>query len=246
MPRAAAGSTPAAHSNERTIVDGFDAPADRQTMLADELHHRVQNTLAIVLALARLTARSVTTIEDFQVAFADRVQAMARTNSLLRNGHAQAIDVRAALETELEPYWGRGDEIILECDPLSIVSDGALSLSLLIHELATNAAKYGALASPGGRLTVSCVRGPDGGILTWDETCLTPVRRPRRKGAGSILIERLARDLGGTANLTFRRRGLLAVISFSLDPAALARRNAAALARLGRALPRGPLDRSGA
>lgn len=227
-----ASPAPAEESAAGMIVDGFGQEPDRRAMLSSELHHRVQNTLAIVLALARLTARSVTTIEEFQVAFADRVQAMARTNTLLLRGQAQAIDVRAALETELEPYWGRGDEIILECEPLSIVSDAALSLSLLIHELATNAAKYGALSSPGGRLTVRCVRSPDGAVLTWDEVSLTPVRRPKRKGAGSILIERLARDLGGTAVLTFRRRGLLAAISFSLDPAALARRTAAA-ARLG-------------
>ncbi|MGZ3377198.1 MAG: sensor histidine kinase [Phenylobacterium sp.] len=230
----------ASDSGESLIVDDFDAMPDRQAMIAAELHHRVQNTLAIVLALARLTARSVTTIDEFQVAFADRVQAMARTNALLLRGQAQAIDVRAALETELEPYWGRGDEILLECEPLNIVSEGALSLSLLIHELATNAAKYGALSSPGGRLIVDCVRGPGGGVLTWNEISVNPVKRPTRKGAGSLLIERLARDLGGTAVLTFRRRGLLAIISFSLDPAALARRTAAA-ARLGVSVSRPPL-----
>ena len=237
--RTAAGDRATSGPPAGLIVDEFDAQPDRQAMISAELHHRVQNTLAIVLALARLTARSVTTIEEFQVAFADRVQAMARTNTLLLLGQTQAIDVRAALETELEPYWGRGDEITLECEPLSIVSDGALSLSLLIHELATNAAKYGALSAPGGRLTVDCVRGPGGGVLTWNEISPVPVKRPKRKGAGSLLIERLARDLGGTAELTFRRQGLLAVISFSLDPAALARRTAAA-ARLGVTVSRPP------
>ena len=132
------------------VVDTFGASytadhstADmRQDLLSDELHHRVQNTLAVVLALARLTARSCTTIEEFHVAFEDRVQALARTNALLLRGKAQAIDVRAAVELELEPYASPGGPVTLECEALTISRDSALSLSLLIHELATNAAKY--------------------------------------------------------------------------------------------------------
>jgi two-component sensor histidine kinase len=201
--------------------DPFDEPSiadTRQDMLSDELHHRVQNVLAVVLALARLTARSCTTIEEFQVAFGDRVQAMARTNALLIRGRTQAIDVRAALELELQPYVTPGGPVTLECEAISITPDGALSLSLLIHELATNAAKYGALSAPGGRLRVRCEHGPPGGVLIWEEASPGLVAHDRVAGAGSLLIERLARDLGGAASLDFRPDGLRAAVTFSLDP----------------------------
>src|SRR6202000_2806587 len=118
----------------------------RETMLADELHHRVPNTPSVVLALARLTARSADTVEAFQIAFSARIQAMARTNALLLRGHAQAVNVRSAIEVELDAYAGLDAQVTLECDAIQIASDAALSLSLLIHELVTNAAKYGALS----------------------------------------------------------------------------------------------------
>jgi two-component sensor histidine kinase len=188
---------------------------DRQDMLSDELHHRVQNTLAIVLALARITARSSSTIEDFQEAFGARIQAMARTNALLLRGHAQAIDVREAVELELEPYAGR--QIAMHCDPLTISADSALSLSLLIHELATNAAKYGGLSTSGGELLVRCERRAAGGVLTWREWSPGMVTHDRVSGAGSVLIRRLAKDLGGSAILDFAPSGLEATVTFVLS-----------------------------
>jgi len=205
---------------DKAIIDAFpETPPvrDRRELLSDELHHRIQNTLAIVLSLARITARSCKTIEEFQEAFGDRVQAMAKTNALLLRGNDQAIDVRNALELELAPYAGRGKQVVLQCANLAISANSALSLSLLIHELATNAAKYGGLSSSGGSLLVACRRGELGGVLTWRET--TPDMPPRktRGGAGSILIERLARDLGGDARLDFRPDGLEAMITFKLD-----------------------------
>src|SRR6185503_5107919 len=111
---------------DRVIIDAFpDAPParDRRDLLSDELHHRVQNTLAIVLSLARITARSCKTIAEFQIAFGDRVQAMARTNALLLRGKVQAIDVRAAVELELEPYASLGGPVTVDCDALSITAD---------------------------------------------------------------------------------------------------------------------------
>lgn len=202
------------------IVDAFNrlpTPNDRQDMLSAELHHRVQNTLAIVLALARLTARSVKTIDEFQVAFGERVQAMARTNALLLRGNIQAINVRAALEVELEPYSGGSGQVTLHCEPLEITADSALSLSLLIHELATNAAKYGGLSTPAGKLVVRAEGSPEGGTLSWLETSPGMVLHDYIAGSGSVLIRRLARDLGGKATLDFLPTGLEAVVTFKLD-----------------------------
>jgi two-component sensor histidine kinase len=208
---------------DKMIVDGFLDPSPvrgRREVLSDELHHRIQNTLAIVLSLARITARSCRTIEEFQEAFGDRVQAMAKTNALLLRGNAQAINVRNALELELAPYAGRGKQVVLRCASLAISANSALSLSLLIHELATNAAKYGGLSTAGGSLYVTCKRGPLGAILTWQESTPAMPSHSPGGGAGSILIERLARDLGGTAQIEFRPDGLEAVITFKLDDSA--------------------------
>jgi len=205
---------------DKVVIDAFpEAPTirDRRELLSDELHHRIQNTLAIVLSLARITARSCKTIEAFQEAFGDRVQAMAKTNALLLRGNDQAINVRNALELELAPYAGRGKQVVLQCADLAISANSALSLSLLIHELATNAAKYGGLSTSGGSLFVRCKRGDIGGLLTWRETTADMPPRKAGGGAGSILIERLARDLGGAAHLDFRPEGLEATITFKLD-----------------------------
>jgi two-component sensor histidine kinase len=204
---------------DKVIIDAFpEAPPvrDRRELLSDELHHRIQNTLAIVLSLARITARSCRTIEEFQEAFGDRVQAMAKTNALLLRGNDQAINVRDALELELAPFAGGDRQVVLQCASLAISAHSALSLSLLIHELATNAAKYGGLSAPGGSLHVACRRGPLGGVLTWRETA-ADVPAGKAGGAGSILIQRLARDLGGAADLDFRPEGLQATVTFRLD-----------------------------
>lgn len=203
----------------RMIIDAFpETPSvnDRRELLSDELHHRIQNTLAVVLSLARITARSCETIREFQTAFAARIEAMAKTNMLLLRGNAQAVNVRDALQLELAPYAGDGRQVSLRCAHLPISASSALSLSLLLHELATNAAKYGGLSTPGGSLSVLCKRGELGGVLSWSETT---EEMPLRKapGAGSILIERLARDLGGVAQLDFRPQGLEATITFKLD-----------------------------
>jgi two-component sensor histidine kinase len=200
------------------IQGGFpDAQADRQSLLANELHHRLQNTLSVVLALARITGRSVDTMAEFQAAFGARIQALARTNSLLLRGHAQSVDVPGVLELELEPYLGVG-QITLDCEPLGVRPEAALSLSLIIHELATNAVKYGGLSGPQGTLAVRCERRGEGAVLVWTETF--PDRAEKavpKKGAGSVLIERLAYDLGGTAALEFAATGLTATITFRLE-----------------------------
>jgi two-component sensor histidine kinase len=147
---------------------------------------------------------------------------MAMTNALLLRGNDQAINVRNALELELAPYAGRGKQVVLQCANLAISANSALSLSLLIHELATNAAKYGGLSTSGGSLLVVCKRGELGGVLTWRETTANMPPRKAGGGAGSILIERLARDLGGAAHLDFRPEGLEATITFKLDSAGAA------------------------
>ena len=136
-----------------------ETPPWENTILVGELHHRLQNMLSIVLALSRLTARGVSTMDEFQAAFGDRIDALARTNALLLRGQVHAVSVQAALEAELKGYLDDSGQVTIVCDPITVSSEAALSLSLVFHELATNAFKYGALSVLGGRLTVECRRG---------------------------------------------------------------------------------------
>jgi two-component sensor histidine kinase len=195
---------------------GAEGRSAQHTILVGELHHRLQNTLSIVLALSRLTARTVHTVDEFQIAFGQRIAAMARTNALMLRGHVQAVSVRAALETELQPYLDDNGQVTLICDPLTVSPDAALSLSLIFHELATNAAKYGALAKPNGRLVVECKSAPLGGVVRWREFVTTPLEPGPREGSGSLLITRLARSLGGTSTIALLPGGLDATITFTL------------------------------
>lgn len=195
----------------------LERDVDRETMLVDELHHRVQNTLSVVLALARLTARSALTVEAFQDAFSARIQAMARTNALLLRGHVQAVDVRSAIEVELDAYAGLEAQVTLQCDAILLGADAALNLSLLVHELATNAAKYGALSTPAGRLDIRCARTPEGAVLAWRETAPGLPAVAQVPGQGSRLIRHLARDLGGVAEINLLPSGLEAMVTFRLS-----------------------------
>ncbi len=195
--------------------------AAQNTILVGELHHRLQNTLTIVLALSRLTARTVDTVAEFQVAFSQRIEAMARTNALLLRGQVQAVGVQIALEAELQAFLDDKGQVTVVCDPISVSPEAALSLSLIFHELTTNAAKYGALAKPGGRLLVECKRGPVGGVLHWQEFVTEPLKPKTREGSGSLLIARLVASLGGTARIELLPGGLDAEITFKLgDPPA--------------------------
>jgi len=107
------------------------------------------------------------------------------------------------------------------CEPISVSPEAALSLSLIFHELTTNAAKYGALAKPSGRLLVECRNGPIGGVLHWQEFVTEPLKPKTREGSGSLLITRLVAALGGTARIDLLPGGLDAEITFRLgDPPA--------------------------
>ncbi len=197
-------------------AEALSKASAQNTILVGELHHRLQNTLSIVLALSRLTARTVNSVDEFQIAFSQRIEAMARTNALLLRGQVQAVSVQIALETELQAYLDDTGQVTLICEPLSVSPDVALSLSLIFHELATNAVKYGALAKSSGRLVVQCKRGPQGGVLHWREFVTAPLAPSTREGSGSLLITRLARSLGGTSRIALLPGGLDAEITFRL------------------------------
>jgi two-component sensor histidine kinase len=201
------------------FVEGYDVTAraladDQRKLLAAEMNHRVKNTLATVQALARLTGKSAKTVTEFGAVLGDRIQAMAKTQDLLLRGQAASLGVEEILQNELAPYLGDGDQVELSCQPMQITPDVAVNLGLIVHELLTNAAKHGALSTAQGSLIVRCEPHPTGGVLTWNEVTDRDITPDGAKGFGSSLIERLARSLGGGADIKLSPGGLNARITF--------------------------------
>ncbi|WP_404414087.1 sensor histidine kinase [Brevundimonas vesicularis] len=193
--------------------------AQRQKLMIDELNHRVKNTLATVQSIAIQTARSNTDPASFAETFQSRIMALSHTHNLLTQSHWEGADLRAILEHETEAYGPT--RISLNGPPISLEPAIVLSLGMIFHELATNAAKYGALHTPDGRILI------DWGLadqrhrklkLSWREIGGPKVAVPARKGFGSRLIERNIRhDLAGEIDLVYAPEGLIAELTVPLD-----------------------------
>ena len=188
--------------------------AERDQLLMAELDHRVKNTIANIQALVLQTSRSAESLTGFVEGLDGRIQSMAKAHSLLSQSRWEGVSITRLLNEELEAYVGTPTGVQLGGVDMLLTPKSALSLSLAIHELATNAAKYGALTKPDGRVSVTWRANDDGTVeLTWVESGGPPVAPPTRRGFGSTLIERaLAMETGGHANLHYLRTGVVCEI----------------------------------
>src|SRR5215204_6987309 len=200
---------------------------EHQALLIRELQHRVKNTLATVQALLRATSRSASSVEDFKQVFEARVLSLSRTHNLLVETSWRTALLRDILQSELGPYDdGAGTRVLLAGPAVELPAELALPIGMAIHELTTNAAKYGSFSTSRGWLEVEWdVRGQDGGRkleLWWSEHDGPPVEPPSRKGFGSSLIQRLlATQCRAEIDFTFDRPGLRFRMSVSLIRPAL-------------------------
>jgi light-regulated signal transduction histidine kinase (bacteriophytochrome) len=185
--------------------------AERDQLLMAELDHRVKNTLANIEALVMQTSLSADSLSAFVTGLAARIQSMAKAHSLLSQSRWEGVAINDLLMEELDPYISGHPAFDIVGPDLVLTSKSALALSLAIHELATNAAKYGALSKPGGRVSIRWAYTKDGGLdLTWAESGGPPVSAPTRRGFGSTLIERaLAMETDGTATLRYLPGGVV-------------------------------------
>lgn len=206
------------------FVQGYDVTenviaAERQKLMIDELNHRVKNTLATVQSIAMQTARSHVDPATFAKGFQARLMALSHTHDLLTRSHWEGADLSDILEHETEAHGA--NRVIQNGPSLALDPAAALSLGMIFHELATNAAKYGALSLGEGRVFVdwSISNQQDRQLhLTWREMGGPLVVEPERKGFGSRLIERNVRhDLAGEAKLSYPTNGFQAEISIPLD-----------------------------
>jgi two-component system CheB/CheR fusion protein len=191
---------------------------EQQAVLLQELNHRVKNTLATVQAIASQTLKDEPDPQTFRETFQKRLAAMSRTHNRLSEGDWRGSPLRDLLLEEAEPYANGADRVAIEGPDVKLTPSASLALGMAFHELATNAAKYGALSVPAGRVQVQWqVADGDGERrlrLEWRESKGPTVVPPKRRGLGSRLIERgLAHQLNGAAQLHFEPTG----VHFSLD-----------------------------
>jgi chemotaxis family two-component system sensor kinase Cph1 len=195
---------------------------ERDQLLMAELDHRVKNTLANIEALVMQTSLSADSLSGFVEGLAARIQSMAKAHSLLSQSRWEGVSINNLLMEELDPYIRGHPAFDIVGPDLVLTSKSALALSLAVHELATNAGKYGALSVPGGRVSIHWALTQKGGLeLSWTESGGPPVSAPNRRGFGSTLIERaLAMETDGTATLRYLPGGV--VCDVALPPASVA------------------------
>ena len=194
----------------------FEEQASIRNSLTRELNHRVKNTLANVLSIIALTRRRATNLGEFADGLDGRIRALSATHDLLTKSDWGTTPIRAVVEAELMPYAQEGDhEVDLEGPEIELAPNDALSLGLATHELATNAAKYGALSRTGGKVTVHWKLVAPGLMrIEWKETGGPPVGPQRGRGFGTDLIERIvAHELKNPVELDFEPDGVRCVLT---------------------------------
>ena len=183
--------------------------------LTRELNHRVKNTLANVLSIIALTRHRAQSLEDFAETLTGRIRALSATHDLLTSSDWGPTRIEALIAAELAPYaQGHESAVDLEGPAVDLAPNDALLLGLAIHELATNASKYGALSVLGGRVSVHWQKmTPELVRVHWKEVGGPPVSQERRRGFGTELLERIvAHELGHAVEMDFATTGLACVL----------------------------------
>jgi PAS domain S-box-containing protein len=215
-----AGKPLGLHAIARDITERRRAEA-RQRLLVNELNHRVKNTLALVQGLALQSFKDDRAMPEARDAFQHRLAALAAAHDLLTRESWEGATLDELVRETLGVYNGGEPRISWSGPPVRLNPKAAVSLVMALHELCTNAAKYGALSRPEGRVTVDWTVEGDRLVILWRERGGPPVTTPTHRGFGFRMIERaLAADLSGSARLDFDPAGLVCRIDASLDEAA--------------------------
>ena len=195
------------------MIHRVEEQNESQRLLLAELQHRVKNTLATIRAISRMLLKGATDAEDFHLRLSDRLTAIARTHDLLTDADWSTAQLRDIILSEAGPYQ-RDDRNSVRITGPAIRLDAkqALSLGMAVHELMTNAAKYGALSNDTGRINIALGLDEETQEKTieWTETGGPPVSHPGdRRGFGSVVIERVLRaDIGARIETEYATEGL--------------------------------------
>jgi two-component system CheB/CheR fusion protein len=204
-------------------VTAITRAEERQRLLLAELQHRVRNTLGVVRSIARRSAETTTSVEDYASHLDGRLNAFARTQAMVTRDPDGGVDLEYLVVEELLGYNAReGEQLRVSGPTVRFQPKPAETFALAIHELATNAIKYGALSQPTGSVDVSWRVDDDADqtqlVFDWRERGGPAVKRPQRKGFGSELLEKtLAFELKARTSLTYNSSGLHCTIAIPLN-----------------------------
>jgi PAS domain S-box-containing protein len=190
---------------------------EQRTLLINELNHRVKNTLATVQSLAMQTLREDVQNKEALALFNSRLAALSRAHDILTHENWKGAQLRQIVDQSVAPFRTT-DRIDVGGPDARVTPKQALALSIALHELGTNAMKYGALSDQGGRITLAWSVDHGALHMSWRESGGPPVTPPTRSGFGTRLIERsLSNDLGGEARILYLPAGVVAQMSTPLE-----------------------------
>ena len=200
---------------------------EQQQLLLREMNHRIKNLFAVSNSVVALSARWAETPQELAIAVGQRLNALARAHALTlkqtyEGAVAPATTLKALLETIVSPYNCEGADgdarIRMEGDDIEVGGGAVTSLALLLHEFATNAAKYGALSTPNGRIDVQCAHDGERFVVTWSESGGPNVAPSRAEGFGSMLARATVKgQLGGDSTRDWTPEGLTIRLSVTRD-----------------------------
>jgi two-component system CheB/CheR fusion protein len=199
------------------VTARVESDAIRETLIG-ELSHRVKNMLVMVQSIGSQTLRQSGSLAEFKTAFEGRLHALGRAHDMLVAEDWSRADLDQLIRRTFDPY-GLDERLLIAGPSLNLTPEAGVSMAMVLHELATNAVKYGALSNPCGRLQVTWqLEAREDGPwvqLKWIESGGPSVTSPSRRGFGSSLIERsVTHQLDGTATADFRPEGLRYEIAF--------------------------------
>jgi two-component sensor histidine kinase len=210
----------------RDTAVALRARQEQQTTLIQELNHRVKNTLATVQAISRMSLKNAEDLSSFDRTFSSRLLALSVTHDLLTESAWSGVELQDLLEKELRPFRV-GDRVVARGPKVNLTSKIAVALGMAIHEMGTNATKYGALRGDSGEIDIAWSVAGDILRIQWSERSDPPITPPSRTGFGTQLIQQtIARELEGRVDLSYGTDGLRAVFQVPLgahdriDPAA--------------------------
>ncbi|HEV2565753.1 MAG TPA: HWE histidine kinase domain-containing protein, partial [Microvirga sp.] len=206
--------------SEAIDVTDHKRALDHQGLLINELNHRVKNTLATVQSIAFQSLKNAQTMEHAHERLESRLMALARVHDVLTRESWDSAELRTIVHQAISPFESVDlQRFVLSGPPIKLPPRQVLPLSMAVHELLTNALKYGALSVPSGWISISWDLDPNGGEVRfrWEENGGPPVQPPSARGFGTRLIERgLSQELGGAVAIEFDPSGVICAITFPL------------------------------
>jgi PAS domain S-box-containing protein len=192
---------------------------EHRALLAEELNHRVKNSMATIQSIANQTLTHAASLSEARTAFNARLQSLSAAHDVLTRESWEGATLAEIADEALRPFrTGAGLRFTIDGPPVRLPPRLALAFVMALHELATNAVKYGALSTEAGRVLLGWDVSPDRRLrLRWEEKDGPPVSGPTRRGFGSRMIERvLAAEIGGTAEVEYRPGGVVARVEAPL------------------------------